>query len=178
MNKAMGILCAAALLLGPVLAQAEEVDCGSSPFAYPAGQHRLECERYTKPIHEGEESGTMTMDVMTIASDDPRMFLTLASIQVNATRMYLEYRNLSQNFHEVFPGIEAREWKGIGNKDGYDSAEFKSEISGVPSRCIAIQRYTNHAWMGYKRHMVGMGCAPDDLGLVYATLQQLHAPGD
>ncbi|HEV8263200.1 MAG TPA: hypothetical protein VGQ19_20880 [Burkholderiales bacterium] len=178
MNKVVGIFCAAALLLGPVLAQAEEVDCGSSPFAYLAGQHRLECEHYTKQIHEGEGSGTMTMDVMTIASDDPRMFLTLASIQVNATRMYFEYRNLSQNFHEVFPGIEAREWKGIGNKDGYDSAEFKTEISGMPSRCIAIQRYTNHAWTGYKRHMVGMGCAPDDLGLVYAALQQVHAPGD
>jgi hypothetical protein len=48
----------------------------------------------------------------------------------------------------------------------------------MPSRCIAIQRYTNHAWTGYKRDMVGMGCASDDLGLVYAVLQQVHAPGD
>jgi len=178
MNKALALSCAAALLLGPALAQAEEVDCGNSPFSYPAGTHRLECEHYTKQVHPGEASGTMIMDVMTIASDDPRMFLTLASMQVNAPRIYFEYRNLSQNFHDVFRDIEPREWKGIGNKNGYDSAEFKTDISGVPSRCIAIQRYTNHAWTGYKRHMVGMGCAPDDLGLVYATLQQVQAPGD
>src|SRR5262249_37729199 len=139
MNKALVLSCGAALLLGPALAQADEVDCGNSPFSYPADQHRLECEHYTKQINVGEGSGTMIMDVMTIASDDPRMFLTLASMQVNATRMYFEYRNLTQNFHEVFRDIEAQEWKGIGNKDGYDSAEFKTEIKGVPSRCIAIQ---------------------------------------
>src|SRR4029434_2552202 len=104
--------------------------------------------------------------------------LTLASIQVNATRMYFEYRNLSQNFHEVFPGIEPRESKAIGNKDASDSAEFKSEISGMPSRCITIQRYTNPAWTGYKRHMVGMGCEPDELGLAYAALQYLTDSGD
>ena len=52
-------------------------------------------------------------------------------------------------------------WNGIGNKGGYDSAEFTAVISGLPSSCVAIQRYTNAAWTGFKRRMIGMGCSSD-----------------
>ena len=51
-------------------------------------------------------------------------------------------------------------------------------ISGLPSSCVAIQRYTNAAWTGFKRRMIGMGCSPVDRSLVYAAIAKLRAPGD
>jgi hypothetical protein len=88
------------------------------------------------------------------------------------------YRGLRQNFTEAFTHIEVQDWNGIGNKGGYDSAEFTAMISGLPSSCVAIQRYTNAAWTGVRRRVIGMGCSPDDRAHVYDAIAELRAPGD
>ena len=72
----------------------------------------------------------------------------------------------------------SRDWKGIGRKGGYDTAEFTADISGRKSHCITVQRYTNAAYMGYKRHVIGTGCAIGELSTVYEVLGKIGAPGD
>ncbi len=106
------------------------------------------------------------------------MFLTLVSIRLTSTGLHMRYQNLRENTRDFFSGVELKDWNGIGYKGGYDTAEFVSEINGEPSRCIAVQRYLNPAYGGFKRHVIGVGCAAGSLDVVYGALQQMRAPGD
>ena len=156
-----------------------EIDCSSSPFRFVTDEgFHLDCERSIKQVRAGESSGGTQIDVMTISGDEPRMFMTVVAMQVNAPRLYLEHRNIRESFRDMFEGIEAEQWEGKGIRNGYDSAEFKADISGMMSWCVAIQRYSNPAWTGFKRQVIGMGCSPMSREPVYAALPKLRAPGD
>ena len=173
-------LLAAAIIAVPA-AQSDSmdaIDCASSSFGFSEAGYNVDCERSTEQVRAGESSGATQIDVMTISGENPRMFMTIVGVRVTATRLYMEYRGLRQNFSEAFTHIEVKDWNGIGNKDGYDSAEFTALISGLPSSCVAIQRYTNAAWTGFKRRMIGMGCSTGDRADVYDAIAKLRAPGD
>lgn len=181
--KSAGIapaVLAAAIIAAPA-AQSDSmdaIDCSSSSFAFSGDGYNVDCERSTDQVRAGESSGATQIDVMTVSGEEPRMFMTMVGVRITATRLYMEYRGLRQNFSETFTHIEVQDWNGIGNKDGYDSAEFTAMISGLPSSCVAIQRYTNAAWTGFKRRMLGMGCSPVDRAHVYDAIAKLRAPGD
>ena len=180
LTGAAAMLLAAAMIAVPP-AGADDmtaIDCSSSPFSFAGAGYNVDCERSTEQVRAGESSGGTQVDVMTVSSEDPRMFMTVVSMLINAPRIYLEHRALRQSFRNTFSKIETEAWEGKGNRNGYDSAEFKAEISGVSSWCVAIQRYSNPAWTGYKRHVIGMGCSPVSLEAVYAALPNLRAPGD
>jgi hypothetical protein len=175
---------ATALLAGAIIAASaarsdsmDAIDCSSSSFAFSGNGYNLDCERFSEQVRAGESSGATQIDVITISGEEPRMFMTVVGVHVRATRLYMEYRGLRQNFTEAFTHIEVQDWNGIGNKGGYDSAEFTAVISGLPSSCVAIQRYTNAAWTGFKRRMIGMGCSPVDRSHVYDAIAKLRAPG-
>ena len=180
--KSAGVaaLLAAAIVAVPA-AQSDEmdaIDCSSSSFAFTGDGYHVDCERSTDQVRAGESSGATQIDVMTISGEEPRMFMTIVGVRITATRLYMEYRGLRQNFDEVFSHVEVQDWNGIGNKGGYDSAEFTAIVSGLPSACVAIQRYTNAAWTGFKRRVIGMGCSTADRAPVYDAIAKLRAPGD
>jgi hypothetical protein len=154
------------------------IDCSGSPFSVSDQAYDLDCERSEEQAHVDGASGGVRFDVMTISSKDRTLFLTMTSQLITAPRIYLEHRSLSESFRSMFDRKDVGNWNGIGNKAGYDVAEFKTDISGHESSCIAVQRYTNPAWTGYKRHIVGMGCAVAGLEPVYEILSKLSAPGD
>jgi len=181
--KLAGIASAivAAVIIAVPAAQSDDmdaIDCSSSSFAFSGEGFTVDCERSNDQVRAGESSGATQVDVMTISGEEPRMFMTVVGVRITATRLYMEYRGLRQNFTEAFTHIEVQDWNGIGNKGGYDSAEFTAVISGLPSSCVAIQRYTNAAWTGFKRRMIGMGCSPVDRSHVYDAIAKLRAPGD
>jgi hypothetical protein len=169
---------ATALVAGAIIAASaarsdsmDAIDCSSSSFAFSGNGYNLDCERSSEQVRAGESSGATQIDVMTISGEEPRMFMTVVGVHVRAS-------GLRQNFTEAFTHIEVQDWNGIGNKSGFDSAEFTAVISGLPSSCVAIQRYTNAAWTGFKRRMIGMGCSTVDRSHVYDAIAKLHAPGD
>ena len=181
--KLAGIASAllAAVIIAVPAAQSDSmdaIDCSSSSFAFAGDGYNVDCERSSEQVRAGESSGATQIDVMTVSGEEPRMFMTIIGVRITATRLYMEYRGLRQNFSEAFTQIEVQDWNGIGNKDGYDSAEFTAVISGLPSSCVAIQRYTNAAWTGFKRRMIGMGCSTVDRAHVYDAIAKLRAPGD
>jgi hypothetical protein len=173
-------LLAAALIAVPAARSdsMDAIDCSSSSFGFSEAGYNVDCERTTEPVRAGESSGATQIDVMTISGENPRMFMTVVGVRITATRLYMEYRGLRQNFSDAFTHIEVQDWNGIGNKGGYDSAEFTAVISGLPSSCVAIQRYTNAAWTGFKRRVIGMGCSTVDRSHVYDAIAKLRAPGD
>lgn len=178
---AVAMLCS--LLTAPALAAEEAaedgpIDCSSTPFVFSGDGYFVDCLRYeAKPRKDGA-SGESQSDVINVTSDERAMFLTLVSIRLTSTGLHMRYQNLRENAHDFFSGVELQDWNGIGYKGGYDTAEFTSSISGAPSRCIAVQRYLNPAFGGFKRHVIGMGCAAGSLDAVYGALQKMRAPGD
>ncbi len=156
----------------------DPVDCGSTPFTFAGENYLVDCEQSDEPLRVETSSGGVTVDVMSISSKDRDIFFTMVSRRINATRIYMEGRSLGENYREMFDEEGTRNWKGIGRKAGYDVAEFTADISGHESHCIAVQRYTNAAYMGYKRHVIGMGCAIGDTARVYDILAKIEAPGD
>ena len=155
-----------------------DIDCASSTFGFADSKYHLDCQRSSDQVRAEDASGGVEVDVMTISGDEYRVFVTVVGVRVRATRIYMEHRGLRDNFHEAFEKVEAEDWKGIGNKNGYDSAEFTAVISGLPSSCVAIQRYMNPAGIGFKRRVIGMGCSVDGRDAVYTALSKLRSPGD
>ncbi|MEZ5833566.1 MAG: hypothetical protein R3D05_20525 [Dongiaceae bacterium] len=156
----------------------DDIDCASSSFAFAGDGYHLDCQRSSDQVRAGESTGTTQVDLMTISSDNQHMFMTMIGIRVTAPRIYMEHRSLKSSFQDTFERVEVQDWKDMGRKNGYDSAEFTAVISGLPSSCVALQRYANPAWTGFKRHVIGMGCSTDNRESVYAALAKLHAPGD
>jgi hypothetical protein len=156
----------------------DAIDCSSTPFSFSGDGYLVDCARYEAHARKDGATGESRSDVINVTSDQRSMFLTLVSIRLTSTGLHMRYQNLRENTHDFFSGVELKEWNGIGYKAGYDTAEFTSEISGTPSKCIAIQRYLNPAYGGFKRHVIGMGCASGGLDPVYAALAKLRAPGD
>lgn len=171
---------AALLLVGITAAKADfdPVDCSSTPFTFSGEAFLVDCEQSDEPLRVETSSGGVTVDVMSITSEDRRIFFTMVSRRINATRIYMESRSLGENYRNMFDEEGTRDWKEIGRKAGYDVAEFTTDISGRESHCITVQRYTNAAFMGYKRHVIGMGCALGETASVYEVLAKIGAPGD
>lgn len=182
MKRWMAVIAAAwlgALAMPPASADEEAaIDCGSTPFAFAADGYYVDCLRYEAQARKDGASGQSRSDVINVTSDERSMFLTLVSIRLTSAGLHMRYQDLRQNTRDFFTGVELKDWTGIGYKGGYDTAEFTSDISGTPSRCIAVQRYLNPAYGGFKRHVIGMGCAAGSLDPVYAALAKMRAPGD
>ncbi len=159
-------------------ADEEAVDCGSTPFAFSGQGFFVDCLRFSNRAAKDGASGETQSDLISITSGERSMFLTVVSVRLTATRLYLRRQDLRENTRDFFSNVELNDWNGIGNKNGYDMAEFTSEVSGQPSRCIALQRYLNPIETGYKRHVIGIGCAAGGLDVVYDALTKLQAPGD
>jgi hypothetical protein len=162
---------------GPARAD-DAIDCSSTPFTFSGQGYLVDCTRYEAHASKDGSSGESRSDVINVTSDERSMFLTLVSIRLTSAGLHMRYQNLRENTHDFFSGIELQDWNGIGYKQGYDTAEFTSNISGQPSHCIAIQRYLNPAFGGFKRHVIGLGCAEGSLDPVYSALSKLKGPGD
>jgi hypothetical protein len=175
----LGTLIALLCLAGSAAkADLKPVDCSATPFVYSGQALNVDCERSEDYLRVDESSGSVRIDVITVSSNDRQIFFTMVSQLITAPRIYMEHRSLGESFHSVFEHAEAAEWKGVGNKSGYDIAEFTTDISGQPSHCVTVQRYTNAAFTGFKRHLIGMGCTIGDRQSVYDILAKLAAPGD
>jgi hypothetical protein len=172
--SALVLVCAAAA----VRADFEPIDCSSTVFVFADAAYNVDCERSKDPLRVGQSSGSSVTDVMTVSSEDRTVFVTMLSRLITAPRIYMEHRSLGENFRSIFSEDGVEDWKPLGNKNGYDVAEFTRDISGQSSHCITMQRYTNAAHTGYKRHVIGMGCTVGALDSVYQILGQIDAPGD
>lgn len=174
---AVALLCVAWAIPASA-AEDGAIDCSSTPFVFSGDGYFVDCLRYEANARKEGASGQSQSDVINVTSDERAMFLTLVSIRLTSTGLHMRYQSLRENTRDFFSGVEMQDWNGIGYKGGYDTAEFTSSISGTPSHCIAIQRYLNPAFGGFKRHVIGMGCSSGGLDAVYGALAKMRAPGD
>lgn len=174
-----GLTAAIWLLAAAVPARADDaIDCSATPFVFSGEGYFVDCLRIEARASKDGASGQSQSDLISISSSDRSMFLTVVSRRLTAVHLYMRRQDLRSNTRDFFASMELNDWNGIGNKSGYDMAEFASDVSGQPSHCLALQRYLNPAYDGYKRHIIGIGCSAHDLAPVYDALAKLRAPGD
>lgn len=171
---ALAVLC---LLAAPARAD-DAIDCSATPFEFSGEGYFVDCLRIEARAAKDGASGQSQSDLISISSSDRTLFLTVVSRRLTAVYLYMRRQDLRTNTRDFFSSIPLNEWNGIGNKAGYDMAEFTSEVSGQPSNCLALQRYLNPAYDGYKRHVLGIGCTAGDRAALYDALSKLRAPGD
>lgn len=154
----------AALVIVAYPAKASEwnVDCSSTSFKFSDSAYNIDCE------------SSWLADIITVTNNERTIFFTMVERRIKGQpHTYLEYRSLRENFSAMFKDEGVKDWKELDKKAGYEVAEFSQDINGVDSHCMTAQRYSNPMYTGYKRQLVGIGCAVGDLQPVYEILKQI-----
>ena len=116
-------------------------------------------------------------DILSVTNNDRTIFFTMVERRITGQpHVFMQYRSLRENFNAMFKQEGVKDGKELDKKAGFEVAEFSRDISGYgpDSRCIAVQRYTNPMYTGYKRQLVGVGCTVGDLQPVYQILQRME----
>jgi hypothetical protein len=155
-------IAALALFTCPARAFEWDVDCSSTSFKFSDPAYNIDCE------------SSWMADIITVTNDERTIFFTMVERRIKGQpHTYLEYRSLRENFSAMFKDEGVRDWKELDKKAGFEVAEFSQEINGLNSHCMTAQRYSNPMYTGYKRQLVGIGCAVVDLQPVYQILEQM-----
>lgn len=154
---------AALLFLCASPARALPIDCSATNFKFADAAYNIDCER-------GWFDKT---DIISVTNNDRTIFFTMMDRRITDPHAYLEYRRLRENFTAMFDEKDIKDWKSLDKKAGYDIAEFSQDIGGRDSHCIAVQRYANPMYTGYKRQLLGMGCTVGNLQAVYQILEHM-----
>jgi hypothetical protein len=159
-------LAALVLLTSPAKAFEWSVDCSSTNFKFSDPAYNIDCSNAWM--------GAGTADIMSLTNNERTIFFTMVERRITGQpHAFLQYRSLRENFNAIFKDEGVTDWKELDKKAGFEVAEFSRDINGLDSHCITAQRYTNPMYTGYKRQLVGMGCAVGDLQPVYQIHQQM-----
>lgn len=157
------------LYTSPTKALEWSVDCSSTHFKFLDLTYNIDCETVFSLYAEGGSA-----DVMSVTNNERTIFFTMVERRITGEpHVFMQYVSLRENFDATFKEEGLKGWKEIDKKAGFEVAEFSRDISGVDSHCIAVQRYTYPMSTGYKRHLIGVGCAVGDLQPVYQILQHM-----
>jgi hypothetical protein len=156
------------LCTSPAKAFEFAVDCSSTDFKFSDPAYNVDCETVVSL------DGGGAADVMSVTNNERTIFFTMVERRISGEQhLYLQYRRLRENFNAMFKEDGVKDWRSLDKKAGYEVAEFSQDISGQDSHCIAVQRYSNPMYTGYKRQLVGVGCTVGDLQSVYQILQRM-----
>ena len=152
----------------PAKALEWSIDCSSTNFKFSDAAYNIDCETVVSL------DGGGAADVMSVTNNERTIFFTMLESRITEQpHVFMQYRGLRENFNAMFKEEGVKGWKELDKKAGFEVAEFSRDISGQDSRCIAVQRYTNPMYTGYKRQLMGVGCAVGDLQPVYQILQHM-----
>jgi hypothetical protein len=157
------------LCTSPAKAFEWSVDCSSTNFKFSDPAYNIDCETVVSL-----DGGGGAADVMSVTNNERTIFFTMMERRITEQpHVFMQYRGLRENFNAMFKEDGVKGWKELDKKAGFEVAEFSRDISGQDSHCIAVQRYTNPMYTGYKRQLIGVGCAVGDLQPVYQIFQRM-----
>ncbi len=166
--KAMSLVALVILCTSPAKALGFAVDCSSTNFKFSDAAYNIDCETVV-PLDGGGAA-----EVMSVTNHERTIFFTMVERRItDQPHVFLEYRSLRDNFGAMFKEDGIKDWKSLDKRAGYEVVEFSRDISGQDSHCIAVQRYTNPMYTGYKRHLLGVGCTVGNLQSVYQLLDRI-----
>lgn len=159
-------LAALILFASPSKAFEWSVDCSSTNFEFSDPAYNIDCSSAWM------DAGAA--DIMSVTNNERTIFFTMVERRITGQpHVFLQYRRLRENFNAMFKEEGVKDWKELDKKAGFEVAEFSWDINGRDSHCMTAQRYSNPIYTGYKRQLVGIGCAVGDLQPVYQILQRM-----
>ena len=172
---AVGVL--AVSLLAPDVAYAASnrtpVNCADIAMTFDAQGYDVACDSASEML--ADLDGTMASQHLEATAGDSSSFIDafhysfLGQVTYTAT-------DLRSNFESLYGKLDFKDWHSGRTMANLATAEFKADMRGLPSNCVAFQKLGHPQWGGYKKIMVGIACSQENIDQAYAVLKRLYLP--
>jgi hypothetical protein len=167
------------LLCAPLARHAEAaskdaVDCDDISMSFDAKSgYELNCTKMTRDL--AGMNGSYEEQRLQATAADGVTFVD-AFHDTLMGQIILTGTDLRNNLKDFYGNLPISDWQTGRTMESLSTAEFRADMRGLPSHCVAFQRLGHHESGGYKKLMIGVSCSQGDIGQAYAALQYLHLP--
>lgn len=120
-------------------------------------------------------NGTMDFQHLEATATDSSNFVDVFHYTLNGQVIYTAM-DLRNNFESLYQKLALRDWHSGRPVSTFATAEFKADMRGLPSSCVAFQKFGHRGWGGYKKIMIGVACSQDNIDQAYNALNHLYLP--
>jgi hypothetical protein len=173
---ATALLLLLALLLGggrDVRADEDQVNCGDLDMTFEAGGYDLSCAVKSEMLAGFD--GTVRIQRLEATASDSSRFLD-ARLYNLMGRVYYSGMDLRNNLDDFYGHLSIKDWHSGHAVATLATAEFATNLRGLPSKCVAFQKFGHHEYQGYKKVMIGIACSQGDIDQAYEALKRLTLP--
>lgn len=161
-------------ILVPARAATKAVDCADLAISFDAKNgYDLSCETDTTLI--ADMDGSVLIQHLEATAKDSSNFVDASYYNLMGRVIYTA-TDLRSNIKSFYDHITISDWKNGRAVSTLTTAEFKADMRGLPSHCVAYQKLGHRDWGGYKKLMIGVACSQEDIDQSYAALKRLYLP--
>ena len=158
----------------PAQAATKSVDCADLAISFDGKTgYDLSCE--TDSTLLADMDGSLQMQHLEATAGDSSNFVDAHYYDLLGRVIYTA-TDLRSNFQTLYGHLTLSDWQSGRAVSNLATAEFKAELRGLPSRCVAFQRLGHRDWGGYKKIMIGIACSQTDIDQAYDALKHLYLP--
>jgi hypothetical protein len=119
--------------------------------------------------------GTVQIQRLEATANDSSHFVD-ARMYTLLGRVYYSGVDLRNNLNDFYGHLTLKDWHSGRAVSTLATAEFETSMRGLPSKCVAFQKFGHHDYDGYKKLMIGIACSQGDVDQVYEALKRLTLP--
>lgn len=165
---AIGLAAAGLLHPAAEASPEDEVECSSLRLQVSAGDYDSTCEFYS--------SSSGAVEYLEANASDGSHFLVVLDRTAVHRYIYRSGGSLSAKLRDDFR-LEISDWRSGDTQQGLKTAEFETRMKGIPSQCVAFEKYMRKEYGGYRRWISGFGCSQKgDRAQVYAAMRHVNFP--
>jgi hypothetical protein len=158
----------------PVQAATKSVDCADLSISFDSKTgYDLSCE--TDSTLLADMDGSLQIQHLEATAGDSSNFVDALYYDLMGRVTYTA-TDLRSNFQNLYGHMTFSDWQSGRAVSNLATAEFKADLRGLPSRCVAFQRLGHRDWGGYKKIMIGIACSQTDIDQAYDALKHLYLP--
>jgi hypothetical protein len=173
----LAILVAAQIVPGvnrPAEAATKAVDCADLAISFDdKNGYDLSCETETSLL--ADMDGSMLLQHLEATANDSSNFVDAFYYNLMGRVIYTA-TDLRANLTNFYGHLTISDWQSGRPVSTLTTAEFKTDMRGLPSHCIAYQKLSHRDSGGYKKVMIGVACSQGDINQSYAALKRLYLP--
>lgn len=152
-----------------VPARAEEVECGSLRLGIASDAYDTTCEAESGP--------DVNVQVLEADALDGTHFFIVLDRTTDPRHIFPEGVSLRDELKEAFAHIDMTGWRTGRTQQGLVTGEFESQYRSVPSICLGFQGHGTRTTGGWRRAIIGFGCARSgDREQLYDGLRHINFP--
>jgi hypothetical protein len=175
-------MLAVAFFAGQTLAEEKDdkrtpIDCSKIDMQFTGEQFEVECTEFKgEQIHQSDGSAQVQTKVLTADSNRTADWLAALDSRILGS-LAIRRIGLEENIHDYFSKLPIKNWKSLGDVQGFEAAAFESAGSDDIQDCVAFQRFYNRRYNGYSSWLVGVACSSDGKDAALKALAGFSGPG-